>query len=62
MLCRSECQNTFDQDLPDKVTQCELKEVFKDAFQIRLAIEDGTSKGVFCTYIGKERISPGFRH
>ncbi|VFV36746.1 neuromedin-u receptor 1-like [Lynx pardinus] len=33
-------------DLPDKVTQRELKEVFKDAFQIRLVSKDGMNKRI----------------
>ncbi|XP_026903805.1 nucleolin-like isoform X5 [Acinonyx jubatus] len=33
-------------DLPDKVIQRELKEVFKDAFQIRLVSKDGMNKRI----------------
>ncbi|XP_044890551.1 nucleolin-like isoform X4 [Felis catus] len=46
---RLEARNTktlLIKDLPDKVTQRELKEVFKDAFQIRLVSKDGMNKRI----------------
>ncbi|EPQ02667.1 Nucleolin [Myotis brandtii] len=46
---RSRCKNTIGKNLPYKVTQEELEEVFEDAMQIRLVSKDGKSKGI--TYV-----------
>ena len=50
-------------NLPDRVTQHELIEVFEDTFQIRLVSKDGMSERyVFVPCTEKEYMSTGFKH
>ena len=43
-----DARTLLDKNLPCKVTQDDLKEVFEDAVEIRLVSKDGKSKGIAC--------------